>query len=94
MKISFESTFTVLLESFVFNLNVKVNTVLERKNYVMVLIHFPLKNFERTWKRSQTQRSGNEKSETRSSEKLDRRNFKRDREWRKYRSLDASQTLN
>ena len=61
MKISFESTFTVLLESFVFNLNVKVNTVLERKNYVMVLIHFPLKNFERTWKRSQTQRSGNEK---------------------------------
>ena len=24
MKISFESTFTVLLESFVFNLNVKV----------------------------------------------------------------------
>ena len=27
MKISFKSTFTVLLESFVFNLNVKVNTV-------------------------------------------------------------------
>ena len=27
MKISFESTFTVLLQSFVFNLNVKVNTV-------------------------------------------------------------------
>ena len=26
MKISLESTFTVLLESFVFNLNVKVNT--------------------------------------------------------------------
>ena len=28
---------------------------------MMVLLHFPLKNFERTWKRSQTQRSGNEK---------------------------------
>ena len=27
MKISFESTFTGLLESFVFNLNVKVNTI-------------------------------------------------------------------
>ena len=27
----------------------------------MVLLHFPPKNFERTWKRSQTQRSGNEK---------------------------------
>ena len=27
----------------------------------MVLLHFPLKNFERTWKMSQTQRSGNEK---------------------------------
>ena len=27
MKISFESRFTVLLESFVFNLNVKVNTI-------------------------------------------------------------------
>ena len=101
MKISFESTFTVLLESFVFNLNVKVKTVegqiriavlFEKKNYVMVLLHFPLKNFERTWKRSQTQGSGNEKSETRSSEKLDRQNLKRDREWRRYRSLDASNT--
>ena len=30
--------------------------------------------------RSQTQRSGNEKSETRSSEKLDMQNLKRDRE--------------
>ena len=47
MKISFESTFTVLLESFVFNLNVKVSTVegqiciavlFEKKNYVMVLL--------------------------------------------------------
>ena len=27
----------------------------------MVLLPFPLKNVERTWKRSQTQRSGNEK---------------------------------
>ena len=27
MKISFESTFTVLLEGFVFNLNAKVNTI-------------------------------------------------------------------
>ena len=27
MKISFESTFIVLLESFVFNVNVKVNTI-------------------------------------------------------------------
>ena len=27
MKISFENTFTVLLESFVFNLNVIVNTI-------------------------------------------------------------------
>ena len=27
MKISFESTFAVLLESFVFNLNVRVNTI-------------------------------------------------------------------
>ena len=27
MKIYLESTFTVLLESFVFNLNVKVNTI-------------------------------------------------------------------
>ena len=59
MKTSFESTFTVLLESFVFNLNVKVDTVegyiciavlFEKKIYVMVLLHFPLKNFERTWK--------------------------------------------
>ena len=58
----------------------------------MVLLHFPLKNFERAWKRSQTQRNRNEKSETRSSEKLDRQNLKRDREWRRYRSLDASQT--
>ena len=90
MKISFENTFTVLLESFVFHLNVKVNTVegqiciavlFEKKNYVMVLLHFPSKNFGRTWKRSQTQRSGNEKSETRSSEKLDGQNLKRDREW-------------
>ena len=44
-----------------------------------VLLHFPLKNFERTWKRSQSQRSGNEKSETRSSEKLDMQNLKTDR---------------
>ena len=28
---------------------------------MMVLLHFPLKNFERTWKRSETQESGNEK---------------------------------
>ena len=54
---------------------------------MMVLLHFPPKNFERTWKRSQTQRSGNEKSETRSSEKLDMQNLKRDREWRRYRSF-------
>ena len=43
----------------------------------MVLLHFPLKNFERTRKRSQTQRSGNEKSETRSSEKLDKQKFEK-----------------
>ena len=56
-----------------------IAVLFEKKNYVMVLLHCPLKNFERTWKRSQTQRSGNEKSETRSSEKLDRQNLKRDR---------------
>ena len=72
----------------------RLAVLFEKKNNVMVLLHFPLKNFERTWKISQTQRNGNEKSETRSSEKLDRHNLKRDREWRRYRSLDASQTLN
>ena len=54
----------------------------------MVLLHFPPKHFERTWKRSQTQRSGNDKSETRRSEKLDRHNLKRDSEWRRYRIVD------
>ena len=45
----------------------------------MLLLHFPPKNFKRTWKRSETQRSGNEKSETRSSKKIDRHNLTRDR---------------
>ena len=40
----------------------------------MVLLHFPPKNFERTLKRSQTQRSGNEKLR-----KVDRHSLKRDR---------------
>ena len=38
-----------------------------------VLLHFPLKNFERTWKRSQTQRSGNEKLRKARNAKFEKR---------------------